>query len=88
MLIGHDVLRARRALHVFSSTLDRELFPSSAGNINHRWWFGSSFPKYIVGMIRKHKSPNHKSPNSSIVKYIEFNEMWSVLEYNNYIKKN
>jgi hypothetical protein len=52
MLIGQDVLRAGRALQVFASALDRELFPSSAGSINHRWWSGSSFPKYIIGMIR------------------------------------
>ena len=75
MLIGQDVLREGRALHLFASALDRELFPSSEGSINHRWWSGSSFPKYIIAIIRRQKSPNHKSPNSSIVKYIAFNEM-------------
>jgi len=75
MLIGQDVLRAGRALQVFSSALDQELFLSSTGSINHRWWSRISFPKYIIGMIRRHKSPNHKSPNSSIIKYITFNEM-------------
>ena len=35
MLIGQDVLRVGRALQVFASTLDWELFPSSAGSINH-----------------------------------------------------
>ena len=75
MLIGKDVLRAGKALQVFALTLDQELFPSSAGSINYRWWSGSSFSKYIIGMIRRHKLANHKSPNSSIVKYIAFNEM-------------
>ena len=35
MLIGQDVIRAGRALQAFASALDRELFPSSAGSINH-----------------------------------------------------
>ena len=51
MLIGQDVQMAGRALQVFASALDRELFPSLVGSINHHWWSGSSFPKYIIGMI-------------------------------------
>ena len=35
MLIGQEVLREGRALQVFASALDRELFPSSTGSINH-----------------------------------------------------